>query len=166
MAEIIKAINQLLRTMGEMAGGRKRGQAVFWVIFTLVVLIMIKPAYDNASYVIEHLTSSPAIVNALFVSFAALLSMAVMFGVAGAIATLIGWSIRVGLATPTTIRIDNTLNKFLPLLRKAKRGNLDRESINELLKDTKELETQWNKSKIVKFVHWVKKPKFKKRRGG
>lgn len=72
-----------------------------------------------------------------------------------------GMIMQVGFAIPI-MRVDNTLNKLLLLLRKAIRDKLDRKIVKQLLDDTEKLETRWSKSKIVRFIHWWNRPKSKK----
>jgi hypothetical protein len=137
--------------------GKRLGRAI-------VILFLVALAGAAVTAVMTAIGHVPT--DVLFSILSMILILIAILGIPVAIAILIGWTIRVGFATPTNIRIDNTLNKLLPLLRKANRGKLDKETIKRLLEDTEKLEAQWNKSKIVKFIHRFSKPKSKKGQGG
>ncbi len=150
ITEIPELVKIMISLFGEKWG---KGLGRAFVILTLVALavVIITTLFGRLS-----LNMFYAMLSVILILFAGV-SVPVMLGL------FFGMILRVGLATPTTNRIDNALSKLLPLLREANRGKLNKKSIKELLENTKELETQWNKSKIVRFIHWWNKPKSKKR---
>jgi hypothetical protein len=150
ITEIPELVKIMISLFGEKWGKRLGRAFVILALFTLVVVIM--------TTLFGHLPTSVLFWILGLVSF-----LVAVVGIPMMLGLFFGMIIRVGFATPTTIRIDNTLNTLLPLLRKANRGKLDRKSIQELLDDTKNLEAQWNKSKIVRFIHWNSKRKVQKR---
>jgi hypothetical protein len=149
--ELVKIMNSLF--------GEKWGKRLGRAIVILIILALAGAALTSIMAVIGRVPS-----DLLYTIISVLLALIVMLGVPFAAAILIGFSIRVGFATPTNIRIDNTLDRLLPLLRKANKDKLDKKTIKELLDNTEKLQTEWNKSKIVRFIHWTSKSKSKKKK--
>ena len=154
MADIIRAISELLRTVGEMAGGRIRGQIAFWVIFAVIAILSAKPAYDSMDYVIKQLGVVVGLPN-LFVSLlVALMSTIMLVGLGFAGGAFLGLLIRLVFATPLNRRIDNIFVKLMPLLRDINKLETNNQNTTQLLSDAEKLYTQWNTSRINKFLRW------------
>jgi len=163
MAEIIRAITELLRTVGEMAGGRIRGQIAFWIVFVAIVTLSAKPSYESVDYVLKQLgvgVGLPYIFVSLLVS---LISVIMLVGLAGVLGTLLGLFVRFAFATPTRIRIDDLFAKLMPIVRSADTLGVDVQTTKQLQADAEKLYAQWNSSRINKFLKWqVKKKQSKK----
>ena len=157
MMNFIDKITNLTKVMQEMAGGRKRGQIVFWIVFFIGVAISLRYAYDSIEYVFSSLSEmSPLLTIVTFVT-SALIGLALILVVAYAIATLFGWSIRTAFATPVSNRIDFILLCLIQILKDANKDEIDKQSIKELLNDVEKMCEYWNSQRITKFIHWLTK---------
>jgi hypothetical protein len=161
MSDIIRAINELLRTIQQIAGGKIRGQVAFWVVIIIIIAISSKTAYDNVDYVLIKIGVVQGLPYMFLSLIVALIATAMLLGFAGGIGMLFGMLVRVAFVTPTTYRIDGTLTKLLSILKELDRtANTD--DVKRLLKDTEEISNRWNNSRINKFVKWSNRSRLKK----
>lgn len=153
MAETIKALTELLRTIQEMAGGRIKGQIAFWIVLVIIVALAAKPGYDSVSGALVEI----GLVRGLPQLFAALLlaiiSTVLMIGVSGSIGTLLGLAFAITFASKARFKLDKAM---LDLIRIAKTINdtnpTDR--TQQSLTDITNLYNDWNKSRINRIVKW------------
>lgn len=147
----------LVKKVQDMAGGRKRGQIIFWLIVIMIIALLAKTAYSNVEYVASRIGSMPILLKVIVSLLVSLSAAGMALGLIYGAAILIGIPIRIGLATPTTIRLDNTFLKLLLLLKQIHKAMPDNQDIIKLMVDMDKLYEQWNSSKITKFARWVNK---------
>lgn len=162
MAEIINALNQLLRTVQEMAGGRIKGQIAFWIVIILVAAIGISPAYNSVSDVVDKLNISSPITNAIASMLFVLTGFVVLFAILTLIGALFGTVLRSAIDTAFRIRLNDTFNGLLAQLQTAKTLKPDDIEISRLLKETEELYYKWRATRTNVFMQWIF-PKYFKR---
>lgn len=157
MTGFIRALTELLREIQKMAGGRIRGQIVFWVVFIIFVALAANPAYTSVSDVMSKL-GLPFGLPQLFISFLiALISATVLIGIGGAIGTLIGMFNAVAFGSKTRLGIDRILVDLIQILKTLNETNPD-ENVAKLLTDADALYGNWSKSKINKYIRFGAKP--------
>lgn len=160
LIELLERIADVIEKVQTMAGGRKRGQLVFWITFALIVALLLYPAYNSVESVFSRLSEmSPllTVISALALIFAA---VALFVGLTYAIAVIIGWSMRTAFATPFSNRIDVILLYLIHILKNASDNEVDKQSTKELLElldDTEKMCRHWNALRITRFIHWITK---------
>jgi hypothetical protein len=159
MADIIRAITELLRTVGEMAGGRIRGQIAFWVVFTAIVTLCVKPSYESISYVLRQLGVAIELPTLLLAIAMSIISVIMLVGFGAAIGTLLGLFTRFAFASPTRTRIDGILTKLISTLQNASASGIDIQTTNKLVAEAEKLYEQWASSPINKFLKWQRRDK-------
>jgi hypothetical protein len=154
-----------------MAGGKIRGQIVFWVCFLLIIVILflgagilLNPTYESISSVLSHFNihitqidldiPSTIWVNLLIIFVAALIETMIVFAVFGGLGAFIGMLLNAVFPAFTTYRIDKIFAELIPLLERVKEANPNNET-EEMLNDATKLNLRWQKSwanKIARFA--------------
>lgn len=161
-----------LKELQQMAGGRKRGQFVYWSLFIIFLVALVlavtwatKPAYESLSSVLNHFNvdindvdvniPSSIFPNLLLALLLSILYLVVLAGF-GAIVGIFFGTITSAIFSPnTTGRIDNIFSELIPLLK-----TYEQESHNDvamrLLNDANVIQARWNKSRITRMTRLLR----------
>ncbi len=98
--------------------------------------------------------------NALYTLIIVVISTLLMLSIGAAIGAILGFALRVGLATPLRRRIDRKLKQVTELLKIVSKYTVrpeDKLTVNKLLYEAEEMYSSWHDSKMMKFIRWPEK---------
>ena len=162
MADIIKAITELLREVGKMAGGRVRGQIAFWVVFALIVALCIKPAYESISSVLGylHITIPPWFLSNFLVSLGlGLVSVIFLAAIGFGIGALISAILTLFLGSRIERATDDVLDELLAIVDNARTLQTDYNTKLELEKlypRLQQIREKQHKRVANRIVRWFR----------
>ncbi|RJQ39169.1 MAG: hypothetical protein C4555_03845 [Dehalococcoidia bacterium] len=162
LVEVIRALTDLIEKVQKMAGGKVRGQLVFWVFFVLLVFWAIRPAYEGASFILSKIWFASPLLSAFAGLVIAVTGFLVLFGVITLVASFPGQFIRSALETGFRIRLNDTFIGLLSVLENATKENPNSVEIKQLFDDTQVLYAKYRKSKTNILVQWVAPSYFRK----
>ena len=144
--------------------GRRVTKILVWVIAIAALIAASRWVIENIEwYAAKYDWGSLANLNwanTLYTFVIILITSLFMVGIGAGIGAILGYMIRIGLATPMQRRIDKTLKQTTELLRSVISYTTKSEDIltvNKLLYEAEELYGEWHDSKLMKLVRWPEK---------
>lgn len=164
--EMVKGIRELQ----DMAGGRIRGQIVFWVCFVVgvvvvltVVALCVKPAYEGVSSVIGSLgiVVPGSLVSNFFISLGiAILSVLLLVGIGFGIGALISMILILLLGSHIERATDDILNELVTVIGDARKVRVSDElnvELEALYSRAEEIREKQRKRVATRIVRWFRR---------
>lgn len=144
--------------------GRRPTKILVWIVASAALIATTRWVIENIEwYAVRYDWGSFMNfnwANALYTLLVVLISTLAMVGIGAAIGAILGYVLRIGLATPLQRRIDRKLKQVTELLKIVSKYTVrseDKLTVNKLLYEAEEMYSSWHDSKTMKFIRWPEK---------